>query len=165
MPQPKTKARIIERLETERRRLEANLTGLTPSDMVEPGVVGPWSVKDVLAHLADWEAHMPLWLAAARCGEAVECPEAGVTWQQLDLFNARIYERHRDRSLEEVLAYFRDTHRQFMEMVEAMPEEEMVTPSRYAFTGKGAIWDWLSAYAAHDLWAKTHIRQWMKGRL
>jgi hypothetical protein len=164
MPQPKTKARILKRLETERRRLEQNLAGLSPAAMLEPGVVGQWSVKDVLAHLADWEARMPVWIEAARRGGPVETPEPGLTWKQIHTVNRRIYEAHRDQPPEKVLDYFRSTHRRFMAMAESMPEDEMLAPGRYAFTGKGAVYDWLSGYAAHDLWGKTKIRAWMKAR-
>ncbi len=54
-------------------------------------------------------------------------------------FNQRIYERHCRQTLEEVLSYFHETHRQFMEMVEAMPEDEMLERGRYAFIGKGSL--------------------------
>ena len=63
MPQPKTK--IIMALATERRRLEQNLSGLTEEDMLKNGVVGELSIKDILAYLANWEAHMPVWLENA----------------------------------------------------------------------------------------------------
>jgi hypothetical protein len=164
MPQPKSKAQILKRLETERRRLEKNLAGLSPDAMLQLGVVGEWSVKDVLAHLADWEARMPVWIEAARRGGPVETPEPGLTWKQLDIVNRRIYEAHRDQPLEEVLDYFRSTHRRFMDMVEAMPEDEMLAPGRYAFTGKGTVYGWLSGFAAHDLWGKTKILKWMKAQ-
>ncbi|MBP1692323.1 MAG: glyoxalase/bleomycin resistance protein/dihydroxybiphenyl dioxygenase [Chloroflexi bacterium] len=165
MLKQKTKTQIIHTLETERKRLEANLSTLTPTEMLEPGVVGEWSVKDILAHLADWEAHMPEWVGEARRGAVVETPEHGHSWDHLDVFNETIYERHRGQPLEVVLGYFHDTHLQFMEMVSAMPEAEMLTPGYYTFTGKSAIWDWLKAYANHDLWAKTKLRKWMKSRL
>jgi hypothetical protein len=164
MPQPKTKANITQRLQTERKRLEQNLAGLRQSDLQQPGVVGQWSIKDVLAHLADWEAHMPVWLEAARGGDPVAEIEPGLSWKQFDAFNQRIYERHCDQSLEEVLAYFHGTHQQFMEMVAAMPEDEMLENNRYAFIGKGAVYDWLGAYANHDLWAKQKVRAWLKAR-
>jgi len=45
-----------------------------------------------------------------------------------------------------------------------MPDDEMLTPSRYPLTEQGAIYDWFSAYAAHDLWGKTEIRKWLKAR-
>jgi hypothetical protein len=130
--------------------------------MLQTGVVGPWSIKDVLAHLADWQARMPVWLAAAQCGEAVQTPASDLTWQQLDILNQRIYEAHRDQSLDEIFEYFHTIYNHFMEMVEAMPEEEMMVRGRYAFLGKGAVYNWLGAYAAHDVWGKTQIRKWMK---
>ncbi len=162
MKPPESKLLMIERLQTERRRLEQNLEGLSRKEMAQPGVVNEWSVKDVLAHLADWEAHMPVWMEAARRGDPVTEMEAGLKWGQFDEFNQRIYARHCDQSLQEVLDYFRKTHEQFMAMVEAMPEEEMLARGRYGFIGKGAVYNWLGAYANHDLWAKTKIRQWKK---
>ena len=108
---------------------------------------------------------MLTWMAAARLGEVVETPEPGLTWKQLNIFNEKVYQAHRDQPLEEVLGYFHETHRQFMHMMDEMPEDEMLTPRRYAFTGKGAVYGWLGAYANHDLWAKTKIREWMKSRL
>lgn len=164
MPQPKSKATILKRLQAERRRLEQNISSLSQADMLQPGVVGDWSIKDVLAHLADWEAHMPAWVEAARLGSPVDTPEPGLTWKQLDIFNERVYERHRQQPLDEVLEYFHTTHNQFMSMVEAMPEAEMLEPGRFAFTGKAAVYSWLSAYAAHDAWGKTKILKWKKAR-
>ena len=162
MPEPKTKTRIVQQLITERKRLESNVATLTPAQMVQPGVVSEWSIKDVLAHLADWEAHMPMWVVAARQGDPVAEIEPGLNWTEFNEFNQRIYERHKEQSLEEVMAYFHDIHLLFMEMVAAMPEEEMLERKRYLFLDKGAIYDWLSAYAGHDRWAKTHIRKWLK---
>lgn len=162
MAQPKTKSNILARLKTERSRLLNNLKGLSSEDLCTPGVVGDWSVKDVLAHLADWESHMPIWIEASRRGETPVTPEPDLTWKQLEEFNRRVYERHRERSPEDILAYFHHVHEEFMAMVEAMPEEEMLTPAYYALTGKGAVYDWLAAYSAHDLWGKTKIIHWKK---
>lgn len=162
MTTPKTKNQIINNLQTERRRLEQNIAGLAPEQMVCPGVVEEWSIKDVLAHLADWEAHMPAWLGKARSGEPVDEIETGLNWKQFNEFNQRIYERHKDKTLREVMDYFHATHQKFMEMVEAMPEDEMLERGRYTFIGKGAVYNWLGAYAGHDRWAKTHIIKWKK---
>ena len=160
----KSKAAILERLQTERRRLERNISQLGPEDMLRPGVVGEWSIKDILAHLADWEAHVLVWVEAARGGDPVASPDPGLTWQQFDVFNQRVYERHRDQPLEAVKEYFHDTHLQFMALVEAMPEDEMLTPGRYPFLGRDTICKWLGSYAAHDVWGKAAIRKWLKAQ-
>jgi hypothetical protein len=162
MPPLRTKNRVVTMLNTERQRLEKNIAGLSEADLLKNGVVGEWSIKDVLAHLADWEAHMPVWLAAARRGDPVAEIEEGLHWGEYHQFNERIYQRHKAQTLVEVLALFSGTHRHFMVMVEGLPEDEMLQPGRYAMTGKKAIYDWLIGYAGHDRWAKTEIRQWMK---
>jgi hypothetical protein len=158
MPVARTKTAIIKRLTAERRRLEANLAKLTPGQIIQPDVVGKSSIKDVLAHLAEWESFMPGWVEASRRGENIPEPN----WKEVDQINEQIYQKHKDKSLDEVLAFFRGTHAQFMALVEAMPDDELLTPARYTFLGRGAIWDWLNAYAAHDLWGKKHILKRIK---
>ena len=162
MPPQKSKTAILKRLRQERSRLEQNLERLKPEDMLKPGVAAKASVKDTLAHLADWEAHMLVWVAASRRGDAVVTPEPDLSWKQLDIFNERVYAAHCDQPLDEVIAYFRSVHAQFMAMVEAMPEDEILTPGFYPFTGKSPVYNWLAAYAAHDLWGKRKIRAWMR---
>lgn len=164
MPLIKDRSHVIQRLNTERRRLEQNLSRLSSEDMLQPGVVKAWSVKDVLAHLCDWEARLPLWLEAARKGEPDNCPDPDFTWRQIDQLNQRIYLDHRDEPLASILQAFRETHRQFMQVVESMTDEEMLTPSFYAFTEKASLLDWLNGFANHDLWGKKKIRQWLRSQ-
>ena len=164
MSKPKNKATVIERLHTERRRLEANLARLSREEILQPNTMGEWSFKDVLAHMAHWEAFLPDWIAASRRGERVETPAPGLTWKDLGVLNQLIYEAHRDQSLEDVLEYFRATHTRFMALVESLTDDEILTPGYYAFTGGGSLYDWLNAYAAHDLWGNSKIRQWLKAQ-
>lgn len=164
MPQTRSKTAIIKRLQTERKRLEDAIALLDSADLSRAGAGGKSSVKDVLAHLADWEARMPVWINAARSGDPVESPEPGLTWQQLGILNQRIYKAHRHQSMKQVQAYFRAAHDDFMRMVETMPEDEMLNAGRYTFIPNGAVYDWLKGYANHDLWGKRKIREWMRAR-
>ena len=132
MPHSKDKAHTIQRLETERRRLAANLTRLSPEEMLVPGVVQHWSVKDVLAHLYDWEARFPVWLEGARQGLPAACPDPEFTWRQIHALNARIYELHRHQPLGSVLEAFHSTHQVFMQAVETLTEDELFTPAFFA---------------------------------
>lgn len=160
----RSKTAIVARLEEERARLEALAASLPPALLAERGVVGEWSAKDVLAHLADWEAHMLVWLAVARQGDDVPGPEPGLAWDEIPEFNRRVYEAHRDEPLDEVFAAFRDAHRRFMAMAAAMPEEEMLARGRYPLTAGDALYDWLVAYAQHDAWATRRIGEWLHAR-
>ncbi|MGD8586077.1 MAG: ClbS/DfsB family four-helix bundle protein, partial [Chloroflexota bacterium] len=77
------KGKILARIRTERRRLEQNLELLDEAQMLRPGVVGDWSVKDILAHLADWECRFLGWYRAGQRGEVPETPAPDLSWSQL----------------------------------------------------------------------------------
>jgi hypothetical protein len=89
------KEEILERIRTERRRLEHDLSQLTGEEIVEGGVVGEWSVKDILAQLVDWEQRYLGWYGAGLRGEVPETPAPGFCWGELDVLNQQIYEEHR----------------------------------------------------------------------
>jgi hypothetical protein len=164
MAQITNKAQLIDHIQTERRRLQQNLDKLSPQDMLLPDAWGAWSVKDLLAHLAEWEGLFFGWYEAGKRGEVPVTPAPGVTWRNLDPLNRQIYEKHRSQSLESVLKEFHDTHQKLVDTIQAMSEEEIFTPGYYKWTARSALRGWFGAYASHDRWAKTEIREWMKRR-
>jgi hypothetical protein len=156
---------ILERIETERRRLEENLATLSEEQMEVAGVVGAWSVKDLLAHLADWEQRFIGWYEAGLRDEVPEIPAPGIGWEELDVLNQQIYERHRDRSLEEVRRDFQASYEQVLTTVQGMAEEELFAVGRYAWLGEGNLVGYVLANTAHHYrWAKDQIRDWLKAR-
>jgi hypothetical protein len=155
------RAVILERIQTERRRLEQNLVEVPAREMETPGVVGDWSVKDVLAHLVDWEQRFLGWYEAGRRGEWPAVPAPGIGWHELDLLNRQIYERNRERDLEEILADFHASYAQVRATVEAMSQDEIFEPGRYDWLGENALVGPILANTAnHYRWAKGHIRAW-----
>jgi hypothetical protein len=156
---------ILERIRTERRRLEQNLEPLSDEKMEIPGVVGEWTVKDLLAHLADWEQRFIGWYEAGLRGEIPDIPAPGLSWQDLDVLNQRIYERHRDRPLEDVQQEFSASYEQVLATVEGIPEGEMFAVGRYAWLGANNLIGVILANTAnHYRWAKGQIRTWLKSR-
>jgi hypothetical protein len=156
---------ILERIHTERRRLEQNLERLSDEQMERAGVVGEWTVKDILAHLADWEQRFVGWYQAGVRGEVPETPAPGIGWEDLDVLNRRIYEKHRSRTLEDVRKEFGASYRRVVAVVEGIPEEEIFAVGRYAWLGEnnlvGVI---LGNTANHYRWAKDQIREWLKSQ-
>lgn len=158
----KTRNRIIMLLEKERSKLNELLKELPVDEFEKPGVVGDWSVKDVLAHLAHWEEGMLTWLKIARDGIDVTGPEEGLKWKDMKEFNRRIYEAHKNEPLEEVMQYFHLNHEKFLNMVKQISDDELLTNGYYAFTEKKAVYDWLNQYAGHDHWGREKIKIWMQ---
>jgi hypothetical protein len=160
-----SKAKILEDIQIERRRLEKNLAELSVDEMTQPGAVGDWSVKDVLAHLIDWEQRFLAWYQAGLRGEVPETPAPGLTWGDLDILNQQIFEKHQDRTLADVLAEFHNSYQQVLATVQSIPEKEMFQAGFYAWTGQGNLVGYIRANTGnHYRWAKTQILRWMKAR-
>ena len=55
MDEPKTKAELVDAMRAKRAAWEALLDEVGEARMIEPGVDGEWSVKDVIAHVTVYE--------------------------------------------------------------------------------------------------------------
>lgn len=67
-----------------RERLDACLASLDPQALLRPGVVGNWSVKDILAHLVGWNNALLGWYQAGLDGLPGDNPGGK---QETDDFN------------------------------------------------------------------------------
>ena len=161
------KAALLDEIRRERAALDEALAGLTPRQMTRAGVTrGGWSVKDVLAHLVEWQQMNLDWYAAGVRGEKPAMPAPGYTLRDLPRLNAMIYRKHHRRSLQAVLRDYRSCHQRVVALIEALPDTDLVTLGRFSWTGKSwTLSDYLRAStAAHYLWARTRIRRWRRAR-
>ncbi len=96
--------------------------GLSDAQLTEPGAIGEWSVKDVLAHVAIWEqealTHLPLIIAAGR-------PPRYVSYGGIDSFNAHMIEQRRGQSLAEVKKQLDETHRRLIAFIQSVPADQL----------------------------------------
>lgn len=159
------KKNIIDNIIVERRRLEKNLVKLSPEEMVEPGLDGTdWSVKDVLAHLVDWEQRFLSWYEAGLRGEVPETPAPGLNWRQLRILNEQGFQKHRNRTLDDVMAEFQDSYKEVLQKVKEISVKDIFTLGHYEWMGKNEnIGGYIKANTSnHYRWAKTKIRRWMR---
>ncbi len=126
-----SKKEILERLRTERARLEAAIAGLSEETMRQPGAVGHWSVKDVLAHITAWEAELVTALWYNTIGRRPRLADI----RNVDAWNERRYKENKDRPLERILNDFHGVHEQLLQRVEALSDEELDDPRLYEWTG------------------------------
>lgn len=160
MEHPTTKEQVIDRIHAERKNLDEKIDGLSPVEMTTPGALGHWSVKDLLAHLVDWERRFAGWYEAGLRCELPHLPEEGFDWEQLPALNQQGYERHKDRPLQDVLANYLASHQQILALVDCMTEEEIFEVGRYAWTGEtSSMAPYLAANTySHYRWAAEEIR-------
>ena len=113
------KREFIDRVKSER-QLWNELLSRVPDDlMLEPGVEGDWSVKDILAHVTWYEREMIGVLKARAL--------AGSDWWALPLEerNAAVHGEVSGMSLEEVRAEVACVFPALVEQLELLPEEAL----------------------------------------
>jgi hypothetical protein len=163
MAKQTSKAQLLKDIQTERRRLEKNISALSEEDMTRPGVTGSWSVKDILAHLVAWEQLFIDWYQTGLQGDASATAPVGMSKNAIDDINQRIYEQNKSRTLDDVLAEFRSSYQRIVTIIEGIPEEDMFARCRFSWTGKYTIADYITGDTCnHYAWAKLQIRKWAK---
>jgi hypothetical protein len=103
--------------------------GLAESRLLEPGVTGNWSVKDIIAHVSWWEEEALKHLPGILQGERP--PRYSDTYGGIDAFNAQMTELKRDLPLEEVLRQAVATHERLLTYLDSVPEEQFTTETRF----------------------------------
>ncbi len=161
------KADLLREIERERGALDDLLAGLPTRQMTKGGVTrGGWSVKDILAHLVEWQRMNLDWYAAGARGERPAMPAPGYTLRDLPRLNAAIYRKHHRRSLRAVVHDYRSYHDQVVDLIGRLSDTDLVTLRRFSWTGPSwTLSDYLrAATAAHYSWARTRIRRWQRAQ-
>ena len=123
-----TKGEVIAHLEREWEALQAAIGGLDDQQMTDMPVVGEWTVKDLLAHIAVWASRLVTALFKAERGFVPDLVESGA---QVDRLNAQFYREQKDRPLERILEDLHDVHLALLNRLETFPEASLVDPKKY----------------------------------
>ena len=123
------KQQILKKLDKAWSDLQESYTGLSDAQMLEPGVTGDWSVRDLVAHVSWWEEevlkHLPHILSGKRP------PRYSVLYGGIDAFNALKREQKLSLSLVEVRKEAAETHQRLVEYINSVSEEQIVLERRF----------------------------------
>jgi hypothetical protein len=130
-----TRDEALARFDEARREHQNFLASIPRERMLEPGATGPWSVKDVIAHLAAWRGRTVARLEAAVAGQ----PEPPPPWppdledvdEDVDSINAWFYEQHRGEPLDAVLAGWDASFDRLRAAFVALPDEAVHDPAYF----------------------------------
>ena len=154
-------ARILYEMRTNYAALEEILEPLDKTQMTTEGVIPDWSIKDMLAHIASWH-HRLLTLLHSAIRNVEPTISGPDSVEEMDALNAQFYRENKSRPLDEVLTEFRATHQQIRDIIQAMHEEELISPQRFAWTQGSPLWqlvagDTYEHYQEH----RAQIQEWL----
>ena len=114
-----TRKEVIKRTIREFERLDRLVTNLTDEDwnqlLTRPENKDPWTVKDTLAHITHWKADVVRKIKR----QPIPAEEKGLNWTD---GNRLIYERWRERSSQDVLAWHRQVQEEVLAALQTAPE-------------------------------------------
>ncbi len=117
------KTEVLQRMTDTRDRLWRAIEGLTAEQMVQPGVNGEWSVKDILAHMAFWEE---------RCLNRLRLVVAGrldqiqyINPDEVDGINYRAWQERREWTLDRVVTRLKAVREELVAALAVLTDEQL----------------------------------------
>ncbi len=162
-----TKGETLAAIERERAAWENLLAEVGEDRMLEPGPMGDWTFKDLVAHLTGWRARGLQRLEAAANGQPPPDPVWPAHLTTDDEINAWIHAQNQDRLLGEVLAESRDSYARLAVIVQMLPEAALTDTDIFPWLEGSALGE---AIVNGDYFEHLHveheqaIRGWLAGR-
>ena len=128
-PEGRQAERVLRRLDAAWAAFQESYAGLPDAALLEPGVVGDWSVKDVLAHVNTWQEEALQHLPVIAAGGTP--PSYATTYSGIDAFNARMAELKRGLTLSEVRRRLQEAQRRLTELIWSVPEDQLAGETRF----------------------------------
>ncbi|CAG0935035.1 hypothetical protein TFLX_03859 [Thermoflexales bacterium] len=155
-----TKDELIKQIESEWANLQAALEGLTEEQMHQPGVVGEWTIKDVLAHITAWQTRLITTLFKAEKGITPETTAGGKT---VDQMNERFHQELKDRPFDQVWDDLDSSHYQLLNRLESWKEKDLFDPKRFKWMQGKPFVEYIAgdSYEHYEEHA-AQIRAWRK---
>lgn len=123
-----TKAEILGRIEKSRDALADLLRPMNEEQMTRPAGPGGWSIKDHLAHIAEWEIGIADLLRRRPRFPDPEVAEAVARDAHDDEINVLFYKKNAGLSLEEVMEKYEDAHAQLVIALQGISDDDLYAP-------------------------------------
>jgi hypothetical protein len=143
--------RVLDQLAAAWVDFHASYAGLRDEEFLTPGVVGEWSVRDLIAHVTWWDQesieHLPITLVRGRL------PRYSQVYGGIDAFNAMKTREKAGLTLDEVRAEAAATHERLLAYLLSLDPVEWAANTRFRHRLKLDTWSHYPIHAAD-------IRRW-----
>jgi len=128
---PGSKAELMSAIKREWNALMAVVARLEAANKMTAPDEGGWSPKDNLAHLSEWmNSLMGYHMDKQLPHEVMRLPEEATRGWDMEVINPILFERNKDRSLEEVKDELRQVYEKLIAKLDAVSFEDLMKPRR-----------------------------------
>ena len=125
---PGSKAELMSAIKREWKLLMDVVARLDEQKMTTPDE-GGWSAKDNLAHLSEWmNSMMGYHIDKRPPHEVMRLTEEQTRDWDMEVINPVLFERNRDRSIDDVMDELKQTYEKVLAKLDAMTFEELMAP-------------------------------------
>ena len=132
-----TKQELLDEVRQGRAALLDALAGLPDEAMLRIGVVGIWSVKDMLAHLSIWQSEL---ITAFSHLDRPEHVPGIVDIEDIDEFNQEQYRANARRPLDVILEDFHGVHKHLIKAIEELDENTLNNARKFPWMEGEPLW-------------------------
>ena len=127
-----------------------------------PGVSGDnWTIKDLFAHLTEWERMFLRWHREGLQGKSPALPAPGYRWNETPELNRAIQRHYADTPWESVAESFDASYDDIDALLRTLSAADLFEPARFAWTGKHRLITYLGANtASHYATAANILKRW-----
>jgi hypothetical protein len=128
---PGSKAELMSAIKREWNALMDVVAKLEAANKMMTLDEGGWSPKDNLAHLSEWmNSMMGYHMDKRPPHEVMRIPEEAAKGWDMEVINPILFERNKDRSLEDVKTELKQTYERVLAKLDAMSFEDLMKPRR-----------------------------------
>ena len=159
-----SKSKLIEWIVCGHGVFKAMLAELSPEQMLLSGVIGDWSVKDILMHIVVHEQRMLDWLEERLRGSMPETPQPyDMQEDELAVLNRQIHLENMDNPLDDALYELDRLNERALGAVIRAAEADLIDSSRFCLKNGEPLWEAVAAntyehYEEHS----RDIRAWLE---
>ena len=161
---PMTHERLRDLIDKERAVLEALVRALGETQMTMPGVVGEWTVTQVLGHVAGWERLLLSWLEMTARGESPDgyAPGYPIGEEGMHRLNADMAAETASRAPADVLAEFQEMRGRVLTAVGSLTDQQINQPGAAPWTGDRPLLPFIAGNTyEHYQEHAAEIRAWL----
>lgn len=121
------------------------------------------NIRDLLAHVYEWQLMLEDWYAVGMTGEKPAIPAAGYTWKTTPELNRLIQKKYSTTSLATTFQSLEQSHQRQIALISKHSTEELFTKKLYKWTNTTSLSAYFnSSTISHYTWASKFIKKYKK---